>query len=171
VGEPVRPQRDWAAAAAVGVLGGALVVLGTTLADYREPRPASPTVTAPGPTATVTVEAPVPAATVTVTATPEPSATERASQSRTTLLAAPVGFAEWLASPVGQRISWRESRNRCDITNPSGKYRGKWQMDSAFWRTYGGLKYAPTPDRATCHEQDLVAFRGWQSRGWQPWGE
>ena len=32
-------------------------------------------------------------------------------------------------------------------------------MDATFWRVYGGLKYAPRPDLATCHEQNLVAYK------------
>lgn len=63
----------------------------------------------------------------------------------------------------------RESHGICTAVNPSGKYRGRWQMDANFWSAYGGLAYASTPDRATCHQQDLVAYRGWQARGWQPW--
>lgn len=42
-------------------------------------------------------------------------------------------------------------------------------MDADFWRTYGGRVFANTPDRATEVEQDLVAYRGWLKRGWQPW--
>ncbi len=51
----------------------------------------------------------------------------------------------------------------------TGKYRGKWQMDADFWQTYGGLQYASRPDAASEAEQDAVAYRGWQARGWQPW--
>jgi hypothetical protein len=51
----------------------------------------------------------------------------------------------------------------------TGKYRGKWQMDASFWRTYGGLSFAETPERATEVEQDLVAYRGYLARGWEPW--
>lgn len=50
-----------------------------------------------------------------------------------------------------------------------GKYSGKWQMDSDFWRTYGGLKYASTAADASETEQDAVAYKGYQARGWQPW--
>lgn len=132
----------------------------TVRMDVREVPGTTATVLVPGPTATVTVTAEAsPAPTVTVTREAVASRSE------------PRGFAAWLASPTGQRISWRESRNRCDITNPTGKYQGKWQMDDNFWRAYGGLRFAPNPHQATCHEQDLVAYRGWQARGWQPWGE
>jgi hypothetical protein len=80
-----------------------------------------------------------------------------------------VPFAVWIVSPTAVRVAWRESHNVCSITNPSGKYQGKWQMDDNFWRSYGGLRYAPNPHQASCSEQDLVAYRGWLSRGWQPW--
>lgn len=160
------------AAVAAGVLAGALVVLGTTLVPADPPRP-QPTVTE---TAVATVHhirpaKPAPAVTVTVTARPSAQATERASRSRQAAQAAPAGFEAWLASPTGQRISWRESRNRCDITNPTGKYQGKWQFDTATWLSNGGGKYAPHAHLATCHEQDLIAYATWQRRGWQPWGE
>lgn len=78
-------------------------------------------------------------------------------------------FEKWLNSPTARKVSWRESNNRCHITNPTGKYQGKWQMDDNFWRAYGGRKYARNPHQATCHEQDLVAYRGWIKRGWKPW--
>lgn len=128
----------------------------------------------PGTTPTATRLVPGPTVTVTVTAEPEPAptvtVTRKAAAGRSEPRV-PEGFAAWLASPIGKRISWRESHNICSITNPTGKYQGKWQMDDNFWRAYGGLKYAPNPHQATCHEQDLVAYRGWLARGWQPWGE
>jgi hypothetical protein len=169
-------RREQVVAVAVGVLAGALVVLGTTLADGHSPSlPAKRTVTeyapVPGPTVTRTVEVPVPGPTVTVAAREATPAPTRASRARTTALAAPAGFEAWLASPTRKRIIWRESHGICDITNPTGKYQGRYQMDDNFWRAYGGLKYAPNPHQATCHEQDLVAYRGWLARRWQPWGE
>lgn len=125
----------------------------------------------PAPTVTRTVLVPVPGPTVTVTARPVVPSTTRASRDRKPSQAAPSGFAEWMQSPTRKRIIWRESHGICDITNPTGKYQGRYQMDDNFWRAYGGLKYAPNPHQATCHEQDLVAYRGWLARGWQPWGE
>jgi hypothetical protein len=80
-----------------------------------------------------------------------------------------IPFAVWLSSPTAVKVSWRESKNTCNITNPSGKYQGKWQMDDSFWRSYGGLKYASDPQFASCGEQDQVAYHGWIARGWQPW--
>jgi hypothetical protein len=51
----------------------------------------------------------------------------------------------------------------------TGKYRGAWQMDSGFWASYGGLELAPRPDAASWADQNYVAYRGFVSRGWQPW--
>lgn len=50
-----------------------------------------------------------------------------------------------------------------------GAHRGYWQMDADFWRTYGGLEFASHPDYASESEQDLVAYRGYLARGWEPW--
>ena len=81
-----------------------------------------------------------------------------------------VSFASWQASPHGRMIVQRESGGSCTITSPSGAYRGKWQMSSLFWKTYGGLTYASSADRATCLQQDRVAYRGWLASWWDPWG-
>jgi hypothetical protein len=81
-----------------------------------------------------------------------------------------VSFAAWQSSPHGRMIVKRESGGSCTITSPSGAYRGKWQMSSQFWKSYGGLTFASTPDRATCLEQDRVAYRGWLASWWHPWG-
>lgn len=80
-----------------------------------------------------------------------------------------VPFATWLASPTAQRVLTRESHGSCTAVSSSGKYRGRWQMDANFWRSYGGLAFAPRPDAASCHHQDIVAFRGWIASGWAPW--
>jgi peptidoglycan hydrolase-like protein with peptidoglycan-binding domain len=81
-----------------------------------------------------------------------------------------VSFAAWQASPHGKMIVKRESGGSCTITSPSGAYRGKWQMSSLFWKSYGGLTYASSADRATCLQQDKVAYRGWLASWWHPWG-
>lgn len=52
--------------------------------------------------------------------------------------------------------------------NPSGKYRGAYQMDADFWRTYGDGS-APTADKASPASQDAAAYKGFRARGWQPW--
>jgi hypothetical protein len=81
-----------------------------------------------------------------------------------------LAFEVWLTSAHGRAIVRRESGGRCTAVNPSGAYRGKWQMGSWFWKNYGGLKYASTPDRASCLEQDRVAYKGWVDSWWNPWG-
>ncbi len=81
-----------------------------------------------------------------------------------------VSVKAFVSSPHARRVVYRESKGQCRVVNPSGKYRGKWQMDRNFWRAYGGKAFASTPDRATCAEQDIVAWRGWVASWWHPWG-
>lgn len=89
---------------------------------------------------------------------------QRASRARTSS-----GSAAWASSWAARRVAECESGGNPRAVNPSGKYRGKWQMDRSFWRTYGGLRFASRPDLATEAQQDEVAYRGWLARGWQPW--
>lgn len=79
-------------------------------------------------------------------------------------------LATWRASAKAKSVLKCESHFNYKAVSGTGKYRGAWQMDSAFWRTYGGLEFAARPELASPAEQDLVAYRGWLSRGWQPWG-
>lgn len=81
-----------------------------------------------------------------------------------------VAFEVWITSPTAIRVIKKESHGNCKAIGAKGKYRGKWQMNASFWRTYGGLEFAPRADLATCEQQDQVAYRGWLARGWQPWG-
>ncbi len=80
----------------------------------------------------------------------------------------PVGFVVWVSSTAAKRIRDCESGNT-NAVSPSGTYMGAWQMDMNFWRSNGGLKFAKTPLGATGYEQDLVAYKGYLSRGWEPW--
>jgi hypothetical protein len=49
-------------------------------------------------------------------------------------------------------------------------YYGPWQMNAEFWVTYGGDRsWLSRPFRAPRWMQNLVAYRGWLDRGWQPW--
>lgn len=96
---------------------------------------------------------------VTTTPAARTSRTHRAS----------IGVEAFASSATARMVVQRESGGQCDISDPSGTYRGKWQMDSQFWSSYGGREFAPSPDRATCAEQDVVAYRGWVDRWWQPW--
>jgi len=82
---------------------------------------------------------------------------------------AQVTLARFVRSKMGCQVVVRESGGSCTISNPSGKYLGKWQLDMYEWNKYGGVAFAPRPNRATCAEQDLIAYRNWRDRGWSPW--
>ena len=105
--------------------------------------------------------------------TPQPSPTRAVQRSPrikpTRLVTGRSAFERWRTSSAARAVAECESGGDPHATNPSGKYRGKWQMDADFWQTYGGLKFAARPDSATEYQQDLVAYKGWQARGWQPW--
>ncbi|MEY4311248.1 MAG: Transglycosylase-like domain [Actinomycetota bacterium] len=81
-----------------------------------------------------------------------------------------VSFEVWISSKAAALVIKKESKGNCKAIGAKGKYRGKWQFNSSFWKTYGGLEFAPLADQATCEQQDLVAYKGWLARGWQPWG-
>jgi hypothetical protein len=100
------------------------------------------------------------------TSDPTMTATMRKSQAARSDLA----FEVWITSAHGKAIARRESGGRCTAVSASGAYRGKWQMGTWFWKNYGGLKYAETPDKASCLEQDRVAYKGWVDSWWNPWG-
>lgn len=93
--------------------------------------------------------------------------TKQAKNSRA--FRANLGEALWVSSWTAKHISYAESRNNCRDVSHDKIHRGKWQMDPDFWATYGGLKFASSPEFATCQEQDQVAYNGWISRHWQPW--
>jgi hypothetical protein len=80
-----------------------------------------------------------------------------------------VPFDVWRTSAFARIISMKESHRNCKAIGRSGKYRGRWQMSPSFWKTYGGKQFASTPDKASCRDQDLVAYNGWIVRGWAPW--
>lgn len=80
-----------------------------------------------------------------------------------------IPFEVWRTSAFTRFISMKESHRNCKAVGRSGKYRGRWQMSPQFWKTYGGKKYASRPDKASCLEQDMVAYNGWIVRGWAPW--
>jgi len=98
----------------------------------------------------------------------DPTTTAAARTSKAARVAVP--FAAWQASPHGRAISRRESHNVCTVVASSGTWRGKWQMTMSLWRGYGGTAFATTPERATCLEQDKVAYKVWISSWWRPWG-
>ena len=80
-----------------------------------------------------------------------------------------IDFETWVKSPTAIYLKRVESRNNCKSTGSKGKYQGTWQVNAGFWKTYGGLKYAKKASKASCNEQDLVAYQGWLARGWSPW--
>lgn len=83
---------------------------------------------------------------------------------------AEVSFEVWISSKAAARVVKKESKGNCKAIGSKGKYRGKWQVNAGFWKTYGGLEFAALADQATCEQQDQVAYKGWLARGWQPWG-
>jgi hypothetical protein len=80
-----------------------------------------------------------------------------------------ISFEVWVNSPTAKYLKKVESNNNCKAIGAEGKYQGTWQVNAGFWKTYGGVKYAPKASKATCREQDLVAYKGWLARGWSPW--
>jgi Transglycosylase-like domain len=80
-----------------------------------------------------------------------------------------ISFEVWVNSPTAKYVKEAESHNNCKSTGGNGKYQGTWQVNAGFWKTYGGKKYASKASKATCREQDLVAYQGWLARGWSPW--
>ena len=80
-----------------------------------------------------------------------------------------VPFSVWVKSPTAKYVKKVESNNNCKSTGGRGKHQGTWQVNAGFWKTYGGKKYASKASKATCREQDLVAYKGWLARGWSPW--
>ena len=79
-------------------------------------------------------------------------------------------LAAWQASVHGRGIVYRESKGSCTIMSRTGAWRGKWQMTLSLWRANGGLAFAAAPERASCLNQDVVAYRVWVRSGWRPWG-
>jgi hypothetical protein len=80
-----------------------------------------------------------------------------------------ISFKVWVNSPTAKYLKKVESNNNCKAVSRNGKYHGTWQMNAGFWKTYGGKKYASKASKATCKEQDRVAYKGWLARGWSPW--
>lgn len=89
------------------------------------------------------------------------------------------GAYSWAHSTAAYLVSNCESGERSapDVSTRyngdahlyDGAHLGKWQMDSDFWTTNGGLAYASNAAEASESQQDSVAHKGWLARGWQPW--
>lgn len=80
-----------------------------------------------------------------------------------------ISFEVWVNSPTAKHVKEAESHSNCRSTGNKGMYQGTWQVTAGFWKSYGGLKYASKASKATCNQQDLVAYKGWIARGWSPW--
>ena len=103
-----------------------------------------------------------------------PSAKPRPVHVSRSLVRVPAGFAAWRASAHAHHVLACESHtNYTDMSQHSGViYRGAWQMNAAFWTTYGGpARYLADRSRFTAPPllQDQIAYRGWLARGWSPW--
>jgi hypothetical protein len=98
----------------------------------------------------------------------DPTLTAAATGSKAARAALP--FVTWAASVHGRGIAYRESHLSCTVVSASGSWRGKWQMTTSLWKSYGGLTYAATPEKASCLAQDKVAYRVWIASWWGPWG-
>ncbi|HET8971118.1 MAG TPA: transglycosylase family protein [Candidatus Nanopelagicales bacterium] len=81
-----------------------------------------------------------------------------------------VSFSAWRGSDHADMIVWRESNGQCGVVSSNGAWRGAWQMTMTLWRGFGGTAYASTPERASCGQQDQVAYRVWLQQWWTPWG-
>ena len=82
---------------------------------------------------------------------------------------AKVSLSAFVHSPMGCKVTVRESGGDCRVVDSSGSYMGKWQLDMWEWPTFGGLAFAARPNLASCAQQDVVAYRNWRARGWEPW--
>ena len=80
-----------------------------------------------------------------------------------------VSLYAFVHSPMGCKVTVRESGGDCRVVDSSGTYMGKWQLDMWEWPTYGGRAFAARPNLASCAQQDVVAYRNWRDRGWEPW--
>jgi hypothetical protein len=82
---------------------------------------------------------------------------------------------QWAQRAKTRAVIFCESSNNPRKVSRTGKYRGLYQMDRDFWRSYGGRTLAPRPDLATRAAQNYVAYRGYVSHqrrignGWAPW--
>jgi hypothetical protein len=69
---------------------------------------------------------------------------------------------------IWDRLANCESNGNWAINSGNGYYGGL-QEDLSFWRRYGGLAYASTPNRASRAAQIIVAQRGQAVQGWRAW--
>lgn len=70
------------------------------------------------------------------------------------------------------KLRFCEGGGNYRVVSASGKYRGTYQMDRNFWRSYGGDPAYLNPPRweqAPPEMQDRVAYTGYRERGSNPW--
>jgi hypothetical protein len=74
----------------------------------------------------------------------------------------------WASSWQAQSVIRCESGGNYSINTGNGYY-GAWQFDYRTWLGNGGGQFAPYAHMATPAQQNYIAYRTWQARGWQPW--
>ncbi|MCB0916532.1 MAG: transglycosylase family protein [Actinobacteria bacterium] len=74
----------------------------------------------------------------------------------------------WASSAFAQSVIRCESGGNYSINTGNGYY-GAWQFDYGTWLGNGGGQFAPYAHLATPAQQNYIAYRTWQARGWQPW--
>ncbi|WP_420638906.1 transglycosylase family protein [Candidatus Poriferisocius sp.] len=84
-----------------------------------------------------------------------------------------------LAPPAGTTEQQWEQLRRCEsggnyrAYNPAGPYLGAYQFNQGTWNGVAGRHYphlvGVDPRDAEPTDQDRMAYRLWEERGWQPW--
>lgn len=114
---------------------------------------------------------------------PKPKPRPKPKPSTRTYLPNPSGLsttARWIAAQKWAKTPKAVAVRMCESNyapqnevNDGVHYYGIWQMNRNFWLSNGGLSsYLPRgndPFRASRSYQNYVAYRGYLSRGWQPW--
>lgn len=144
----------------------------TTTSQVRHPAKSAKlasatTTTVAKPKPKVTTKDAAPAASTTPQPKPEakPKVTVAAAPVNTTSTTSQKSEAETLAC-----IRKVESDGNYRAVSPSGQYRGAYQMDDDFWRTYGNDdSLAGHQEEASPAAQDAAAARGLRARGLAPW--
>ena len=100
-------------------------------------------------------------------ASPDPAADQPAARTaQGPSVVAGEGAALGPSAAQWAKLRWCESRGHYDErANPL--YRGAYQIGFYEWAHYGGTGHDPAD--ASPAEQDAVALRIWQARGWEPW--
>lgn len=70
-------------------------------------------------------------------------------------------------SPKGRSVRRCESGHNYRLADR--QYYGAWQFDRQTWQSNGGGRFAPTANLAPPWAQDLIMWKTFRARGWQPW--